>query len=62
MATDMQSTLSVVLTNAEGEEMERCDAPSGEHALKLALLMLAKRDSLAAGDALRVYRLIGAPL
>lgn len=59
MATEMQSILSVVFTNAAGEEVERCDAPSGEHALKLALLMLAKRDVLAAGDALRVYRLIG---
>jgi hypothetical protein len=58
MATGMQSTLSVVFTNAEGEEVERYDAPSGEHALKLALLMLAKRDALAAGDTLRVYRLV----
>jgi hypothetical protein len=46
--------LSVVFTNAAGDELEQYEAPSGQCAQKLALLMLAKRDALAPGDMLRV--------
>jgi hypothetical protein len=44
------NTLSVVLTDATGKQLGRATAASGERGLKQALLILAKRDVLAAGD------------
>lgn len=45
--------LVVVLSN-DGCEIERATAQNGKCAVKAALLMLAKRDALRAGDILRV--------
>jgi len=47
-------SLIVVLTNATGKELDRREVKDGVAAVKIALLMLAKRDALAAGDTLQV--------
>jgi hypothetical protein len=49
----VNNTLIIVLSN-NGKEIERATAADGRCAVKVALLMLAKRDALALGDTLRV--------
>jgi hypothetical protein len=48
-----RGTLLVTFTT-DGEEPEQQLAATGERALKVALLMLAKRDALRPGDSLTV--------
>jgi hypothetical protein len=49
----VNNTLIIVLSNT-GKEIERATAADSRCAVKVALLMLAKRDALALGDTLRV--------
>jgi hypothetical protein len=46
--------LLLTLRDERGNEIERVTAATGPCALKAALLMLARRDGLKAGDTLRV--------
>ena len=48
----VDNTLIIVLSN-DGKEIERATVSDGRCAVKVALLMLAKRDALAVGDTLR---------
>jgi hypothetical protein len=53
-ALAMTNTPLVVVLSNDGCEIERATAQNGKCAVKAALLMLAKRDALRAGDTLRV--------
>ncbi len=48
--------LLLVTFETDGGEPEQALAPTGERALKMALLMLAKRDELRHGDTLTCQR------
>ena len=52
--TRHEPALLLVTFASDGEEPEQQRAPTGERALKVALLMLAKRDQLRHGDTLTV--------
>jgi hypothetical protein len=52
--TRFESGLLLVRFESDGEEPEACLASNGERALRLGLLMLARRDALRAGDRLTV--------
>ena len=46
--------MTLVLTDVNGKQFDSGDAATGERALKIALLILARRHVLAAGDVLRM--------
>jgi hypothetical protein len=52
--TRIEPSLLLVMFETDGEEPEQELAPSGERALKAALLMLARRHALRHGDKLTV--------
>jgi hypothetical protein len=52
--TRPESQLLLVKFESDGEEPEACLATNGEKALKIGMLMLARRDVLRHGDQLTV--------
>jgi hypothetical protein len=54
MPTLLKTGILVVTLSHDGVEIERATAANSRGAVKAALLMLARRDGLRAGDTLRV--------
>ena len=54
MLTAVKSRTLVVTLSNDDKEIERATAVDGRRAVKIALLMLAKRDVMRPGDVLRV--------
>ena len=55
-APEPSQTLLLITFETDGEEPEQERARTGERALKVALLMIAKRDELRHGDSLTVVK------
>lgn len=54
MLTAVKSRTLVVTLSNDDKEIERATTVDGRRAVKIALLMLAKRDVMRPGDVLRV--------
>jgi hypothetical protein len=57
--TRIEPGLLLVTFESDGEAPEQQLAPTGDRALKIALLMIARRDALRHGDRLTVVKADG---